>query len=365
MAYQLSPRLKSIYRERRHKAEMLRDQAERELPQQYPDLARLLKRKRKATMAPLINIVKQQCPGLIGGDARVEEDLAEIDDEIARLSREYGYENSFEIPIEYNCMHCCDTGLADGHYCRKCYARTAVACEMPEMAYFADPQNNFDEFDITLFDDENLILSFKRMARKFVSDFIAGKVDKGMYICGPTGTGKTFLISCIFNEIFEAGFDAVFIKAGQFSELNKEKMRLSASFNPDPEELDLNKMRLDKIYESDILFWDDFGTAAIMPGEYKDLLAVFQHFAAENKPMVFSSNLKPRDLDKHFDNRISSRIHDVCLDIFKLEGQDLRCRKRERELAELRGDKHSLPQKAYSKREGVQEAGQSAFEAAE
>ncbi len=125
---------------------------------------------------------------------------------------------------------------------------------------------------------------------KFLKDYRKDNFVKGMYICGKYGTGKTYILAILANELAKLGHKVYF---AYYPDLARE---LKSSIGDGSLE---NKITA--IKETEILMLDDIG------GEYfsefirdEVLGPILQHRLLDNKPTFFSSNLNYNDLAKSF-----------------------------------------------------------------
>ncbi|MDD3712468.1 MAG: primosomal protein DnaI [Candidatus Izemoplasmatales bacterium] len=125
---------------------------------------------------------------------------------------------------------------------------------------------------------------------KFLKDYRKDNFVKGMYICGKYGTGKTYILAILANELAKLGHKVYF---AYYPDLARE---LKSSIGDGSLE-----DKITAIKETEILMLDDIG------GEYfsefirdEVLGPILQHRLLDNKPTFFSSNLNYNDLAKSF-----------------------------------------------------------------
>ncbi|MFA7075516.1 MAG: primosomal protein DnaI [Candidatus Izemoplasmatales bacterium] len=124
----------------------------------------------------------------------------------------------------------------------------------------------------------------------FIKDYSKDNFVKGMYISGKYGTGKTYILAILANELAKLGHKVYF---AYYPDLVRE---LKSSIGDGSLE---DKISL--IKETEILVLDDIG------GEYfsefirdEVLGPILQHRLLDNKPTFFSSNLSYNDLARAF-----------------------------------------------------------------
>jgi primosomal protein DnaI len=125
---------------------------------------------------------------------------------------------------------------------------------------------------------------------KFLKDYRKDNFVKGMYVCGKYGTGKTYILAILANELAKLGHKVYF---AYYPDLARE---LKSSIGDGSLE-----DKITAIKETEILMLDDIG------GEYfsefirdEVLGPILQHRLLDNKPTFFSSNLNYNDLAKSF-----------------------------------------------------------------
>jgi len=125
---------------------------------------------------------------------------------------------------------------------------------------------------------------------KFLKDYRKDNFVKGMYISGKYGTGKTYILAILANELAKLGHRVYF---AYYPDLARE---LKSSIGDGSLE-----EKITSIKEAEILMLDDIG------GEYfsefirdEVLGPILQHRLLDNKPTFFTSNLSYGDLSKSF-----------------------------------------------------------------
>lgn len=111
----------------------------------------------------------------------------------------------------------------------------------------------------------------------------------GLYIHGPFGVGKTFILSAMANELATYHFHSVLAHLPSFF----HQVKQSISSNTTGEVIAPLK-------EADILVLDDIGAESFSTWERDDVLGVIlQHRMQEEKTTFFTSNLTLEDLESH------------------------------------------------------------------
>lgn len=132
-------------------------------------------------------------------------------------------------------------------------------------------------------------LNLIKYLNKFIDNFDTKIKEKGLYLCGSFGSGKTYIISAAINEISKKGARCVIV---YYPNLLKT---LKASFNT--EDFDL---KLEEIMKSDILLMDDIGAENNTAWSRDEILGtILQYRMDNNLTTFFTSNLNLEELEAH------------------------------------------------------------------
>lgn len=134
----------------------------------------------------------------------------------------------------------------------------------------------------------NTILWLTEFIKKYKNDVH----QKGLYLCGNFGCGKTYLIAAMFNELAKDGIKSAIVFWPEF--LNS----LKASFNS------LDKSEFSKKYnyvkKVSLLLIDDLGAESVTPWARDEILCpLLQYRMDEKLPTFFTSNLNLETLENH------------------------------------------------------------------
>lgn len=227
---------------------------------------------------------------------------------------EYLEENGLTLPsLRYTCSICGDTGYVDGKRC-SCFNSLLV----DELTKDGDiiSKSTFESFDLDIFAPEirKTISDVKDFAYTFSQKFPDVNSPHILFF-GETGTGKTFMLSCIYNELRARGKNVIFITAGKLFDILRKY-----AFN--------EENSLDMLMDCDALFIDDLGTEPVFNNitvEY--LFMLINERYRTNKSFLISTNLSPDQIKKRYSERISSRLFSRKYSkLIKLPGEDLHMR---------------------------------------
>lgn len=127
---------------------------------------------------------------------------------------------------------------------------------------------------------------------EFIKNYKKNIHQKGLYLCGNFGCGKTYLIAAIFNELGKEGIKSAIVFWPEF--LNS----LKASFNSEVRSEFKNKYNYVK--KVPLLLIDDLGAEAVTPWSRDEILCpLLQYRMDEKLPTFFTSNLDLKSLENH------------------------------------------------------------------
>lgn len=171
----------------------------------------------------------------------------------------------------------------------------------------------FDNFD-TSTPTRTKLLSF---AQKISNN--TKKTHTGLYIYGQYGTGKTYFLSALANELAQQNVKSIIVFMPDLSRNLKNAMAEN-----------LLESRVNLLKNVDVLMFDDLGGEMVSSWLRDEIIApVIQYRMLNNKPIYITSNLDYNLLREHFSttkddvdniksNRILERIKQmtkrVCLD---------------------------------------------------
>lgn len=223
---------------------------------------------------------------------------------------------------KYECDLCKDTGYNENGMC-ECFKKRIIEENFRNSNIGSTLSNqSFDKFRLDYYSEDIVSgypvsprVNMKRilnMCMKFADRF--DSQEKSLLMLGGTGLGKTFLSTCIANELLNAGKSVIYISAVDFFK-RIEKSRF------DSEDTDV------RLFEDcDLLIVDDLGTEA--PSVYTT--AVFSDILDKRircgRKMILSSNNSFKDFEKLYGERVFSRLAGN-FDCMLFYGKDIRIQK--------------------------------------
>ncbi len=127
---------------------------------------------------------------------------------------------------------------------------------------------------------------------EFIKKYKADIHQKGLYLCGNFGCGKTYLIAATFNELAKDGIKSAIVFWPEY--LNS----LKSSFNSEVKSEFKNKYNYVK--KVPLLLIDDLGAESVTPWARDEILCpLLQYRMDEKLPTFFTSNLNLETLENH------------------------------------------------------------------
>ena len=127
---------------------------------------------------------------------------------------------------------------------------------------------------------------------KLCYDLLSGKSNRGLYIYGDMGVGKTYMCTALANSLVKTGRKVAFVKCSQYVNM----MRKCVVNDPMLYEKDLKLVK-----EADVLILDDIGSESVSAFSRDDLLFNILDYRMENHLItLFTSNMSKSDLMLHY-----------------------------------------------------------------
>jgi len=169
--------------------------------------------------------------------------------------------------------------------------------------------------------DKTVALSAIKEGYKWQKDFLnyifdvcTNGLNKGAFVYGNTGSGKTFIAKVMHNELLSQNLNSCFIKAVDLAIVLRKE-----TFSKD----DYRKV-LSQFKNVDTLIVDDYGTQKNTEFVKEAMFSIFDYRYENSKRTVITTNLDNEDIQKH-EPRLYSRIMDRdWMKPFKFTSYDLR-----------------------------------------
>ena len=172
--------------------------------------------------------------------------------------------------------------------------------------------------------DKNRV-EFMKYVNTFVEGLLKNTNPKGIYLHGSYGTGKTYLIAALFNELAKKNIKSAIIYVPEFLRVLKSSFGSGSDFEE----------KYDYIKKVPLLLLDDIGAVYLTPWARDEILGtILQYRMDEELPTFFTSNMNLTQLEEHFSmtsngkeeikaRRMIERIKDLTID-FELVGKSNR-----------------------------------------
>ena len=136
-------------------------------------------------------------------------------------------------------------------------------------------------------DDKSNRLPIIKFFKEFMDNYQNEKKTKGLYLNGSFGSGKTYLIASLFNEMAKKDVKSILIYYPEFL------TKLKSSFQTNYKDL------LDEIKTIPLLLLDDIGAENVSNWSRDEILGPILQYRMENYlPTFFTSNLTIDELEQ-------------------------------------------------------------------
>ena len=320
------------YSQKKSKAEFEAEVRKQELYKKYPELQEVDNKLTTLAISTAKSLINNNDKNLLDN---LNKNIENLKEKKKNILKSLNLSEDYFLP-HYECSICKDSGyITNPDY-------STSMCSCLKQRLYDEQYNksnmsnldiqNFNNFSDLLYSDkadenkyhttlsprENINL-IKNICMEFIKNF-DDKNQKNLLFTGNTGLGKTFLSSCIANELIKAGKNVLY----QTSPVMLDSI-IDYRFGKNK---DANI--LDSILNVDLLIIDDLGTECINNMKFTELFNIINtRLLNQNKitKTIISTNLSLKNLYSAYDERIVSRIvgnYDICY----FFGDDLRFKKR-------------------------------------
>ncbi len=246
--------------------------------------------------------------------------------------KQHGIASDYDQP-RWTCAKCHDEGYVDGKPC-SCYEQAYLPLLRAYLNLDRLDGMTFATWRSDLFPDQAVPgeasqrVFMDRLCERmqaFTRDFTPGP-QANLLFTGATGTGKTFLLGCLANELERQGHLVLYLSAPRLLQELAQYRKLKNSFSPDPDRLEEASELYDLILHVPCLIIDDLGTESEAAGtrlsEWLQLLN-YRCDRTGGKTTFISTNLSRKALQAMYDERLLSRLMGLFVNIH-FPGADIR-----------------------------------------
>jgi len=328
--------LKSLlieYDKKRRSAQEIAEKGKEKLYQEFPQLANIDEKINSLALSSMKEIA------LNGNNKLIEQfhhQMTLLKKEKEKILTSIGKEKVSSILPHYECANCEDTGYIiqnDKTQMCNCLKQKIYDIEYNKSNMNSLEKQNFDNFNIQLYStksnpekyqsdispQENIKLNFNA-CQNFIKDFDKSET-KNLLFTGNTGLGKTFLSSCIANELLKQGRTVLYQTAS---------VMLDTIIDYRFGKVNSSKDLYDHLLSVDLLIIDDLGTEGTNQMKLVELFNIINSRLLNSKKVtktIISTNLSLQALFENYDERIVSRLvgnYDICY----FFGEDIRFMKK-------------------------------------
>ena len=235
--------------------------------------------------------------------------------------KEYAYSLNIKEEIMMKYTSCLQDAFLEYKNCSKC--RSITTCKNSERGYKYTPnengslinftydacpklqrelknneyKNNLSVFEMNediknasfkdIYKDDKARVPIIKYFKEFIDNYNANEKPKGIYLHGSFGSGKTYLIASLFNELAKKNIKSALIYYPEFLRT------LKASFQSGYDE------KFNYIKKIPLLLFDDIGAENCSNWSRDEVLGPILQYRMENHlPTFFTSNLTIEELEK-------------------------------------------------------------------
>lgn len=298
-----------------------------ELYNSYPRLQEIDNELSSLAISTAKELIKKNNKEILNNlNTSIENLKNEKKDLLFSIGKDYSY-----LTPNYECPLCKDTGYITNNYETKmcnCLKQKLFNIEYNKSNFSNLESQNFSTFDSTVYSSivdkvkfgsdksprENIEI-IKQISLNFINNF-DDLNEKNLLFTGNTGLGKTFLSSCIANEILKKQKTVLY----QTAPIMLDSI-IDYRFGKNSTNIYNN------ILDVDLLIIDDLGTECINNMKFTELFNIINTrlLNQNNKATktIISTNLSIQNLFNSYDERIVSRLignYNIC----RFYGEDLR-----------------------------------------
>lgn len=216
-----------------------------------------------------------------------------------------------KLSPQYECRICNDTGVAGGRIC-KCLER-AMSEKISRLSSSQQTFNKFENCNKSIMDETDIKAA--ELLKAWCTRY-PNITKTNINIIGGAGSGKTYLLECVANELINKGVIVTYKTAFELNEIAR-LYHMGKSFE------------FSDCMQADVLLIDDLGTEPILNNvTVQYLYNLINVRQINNRPTFISTNLSLDNILDRYDERIFSRLANKNLSInIQLTSQDKRLKR--------------------------------------
>ncbi|MBR1750290.1 MAG: ATP-binding protein [Ruminococcus sp.] len=270
------------------------------------------------------NVVASYLSNGADGFERIEEDNLKAQSELRAQLKAHGYPEDY-LDVKYYCDKCRDTGSVGGMTCecmRELLKRFS-AQELNEKSSICPER--FEDVRLDIYQNDDVKDKMQKVIaylESYCNKFDAEGDNESLFLVGSTGTGKTFLSSCIASALNAKGVMVSFGTA--FEQLKRCEDEHFGRASGDSMQTMIN---------ADLLIIDDLGSEFHSKFSEAALYNIINSRMNMHKATVVSTNLNSQELKSIYNDRITSRLMGAFTPIL-FHGGDVRLSLKKRSLGQ-------------------------------
>lgn len=240
---------------------------------------------------------------------------------------------NIDLKPKYRCEKCNDTGYIKENGSTRmcpCFKQELINESYSKSNLYKLKEESFDKVNLNLFSDEASIIKYKtevsprenmkkiiELSRSFIENFDS-PMQKNLLFTGTPGVGKTFMSSCIANEIINKDYTVLY---------QTSSLLLNSIFDYKFNKAEKSKELYDSLFSVNLLVIDDLGTENLTAAKFEELFTIINsRLITPGTKTIISTNLSLEELAKTYDHRIISRLMGN-FNIIRFYGDDIRLKK--------------------------------------
>ena len=240
---------------------------------------------------------------------------------------------NIDLTPKYSCDKCKDTGYikenGTTHMC-PCFKQELINESYSKSNLYKLKEESFAKINLELFSNEPSLEKYKTnisprenmkkiidISKEFIKNFESPS-QKNLLFTGTPGVGKTFMSSCIANEIINNNYTVLY---------QTSSLLLNSIFEYKFSKQENSKELYDSLFSVNLLIIDDLGTENLTAAKFEELFTILNsRLITPKTKTIISTNLSLEELAKTYDHRIISRLMGN-FNILRFYGDDIRLKK--------------------------------------